>query len=400
MIIKYYLAKGKKECALRACIYQDKNHQFKVHLPFKIESKYWDSKKQLAKKSMVGYELFNERITIFRLELLQEILLFKSDEIDSWDNLKTGVKSHIKTGKFRTSKSTSLTQSINTFIKAQANEYKSGTIRKYLILQTLIGHFETKYKIKMNTDNINYSMVDKFRKYVLYDRNNRNDTAYRMLAALKCVIRWLMKNGYEIKPESLKVSQPVKNKYDIVTLSEDEIQIIRSASLSPAQRRVCDCFLFQIYTGQRFSDMQQLSPDQVKNHMWIFRSVKTDKLMHIPFVGWTAEAETIAQRYNYNFPQYTSPYFNRALKLICKNAGIDTQVQLTRFQGSRRIIIDKPKHELITSHTARRTSVSLLLAKGVPPTVVMKLTGHSDIKTMMKYERTTTELLEQSLLKI
>jgi len=127
---------------------------------------------------------------------------------------------------------------------------------------------------------------------------------------------------------------------------------------------------------------------------------KNGKLMHIPFVGWTAEAETIAKKYDYHFPQYSSQYFNRALKLICKNAGLDTQVRLTRYQGSKEIIIDKPKHKLVSSHTARRTAVSLLLAKGVPPTVVMKLTGHSDIKTMMKYERTTTELLEKSLLEI
>ncbi len=146
--------------------------------------------------------------------------------------------------------------------------------------------------------------------------------------------------------------------------------------------------------------MQQLSPYQVVKHTWTFRSVKTEKLMHIPFVGWSAEAELIAKKYKFHFPQYTPQYFNRTLKSICKAAGINTQVRLTRYQGSKEIIIEKLKHDLITSHTARRTSVSLLLAKGVPPTVVMKLTGHTDITTMMKYERTTTELLEKSLLEI
>jgi site-specific recombinase XerD len=219
-----------------------------------------------------------------------------------------------------------------------------------------------------------------------------------MIAALKCVIRWLIKNGYEVDPGTLKVSQPVKNKYDSVTLSEAEIQQIRSASLSIEQQRVRDCFLFQIYTGQRFSDMQQLSSDQVHGHLWIFRSVKTLKLMHVPLVGWCAEAKQIAQKYNYRFPQYTSQYFNRALKLICRNAGLDEVVRLTRYRGSQEIIIEKPKYQLISSHTARRTAVSLLLAKGVPPTIVMTLTGHTDIKTMMKYERTTTDALEKSLM--
>jgi len=143
--------------------------------------------------------------------------------------------------------------------------------------------------------------------------------------------------------------------------------------------------------------MQQLSPDQVKGHLWKFRSVKTGKLMNIQFVGWASEAQRIAERYNYSFPQYSQQYFNRALKLIGRNAGLEEVVRLTRYQGSREIIIEKPKYQLISSHTARRSAVSLLLAKGVPPTIVMKLTGHSDIKTLMKYERTTTEALEMSL---
>lgn len=400
MIIKFYLSNGKKECTVRDCFYEDKAHQFKINTPIKIEAIYWDSKKQLAKKSMLGHEVFNQDLELFRLELLQKIRLNGLESQGNWDTFKHGVAQLIKTGKLKQVKSCTIISGITIFIKARSPEYKPGTIRKYHILITLIKQFETKYKLTLITDNMDYSLVEKFRHYVLYDRDNRNDTAYRMIAALKCVIRWMIQNEYPINPAALTVNQPVKNRYDIVTLSEAEIQLIKDASLSPEQQRVRDCFLFQIYTGQRFSDMQQLSPDQVINHMWVFRSIKTEKLMHIPFVGWTAEAEIIAAKYNFQFPQYTSQYFNRALKLICRNAGVDTRVRLTRYQGRNEIIIDKPKHELVSSHTARRTSVSLLLAKGMPPTVVMKLTGHSDIKTMMKYERTTTDHLEKSLLKI
>ncbi len=400
MNIKFYLSNGKKERTIRACFIIDRNHHFKVQIPFKVESKYWDHKNQMAKKSMIGADDFNESLQIYKLELMSQIRLMKLNGIIEWDKLKNGIKLFIKAGNYKVDKSVTILSGIDTFISSKSKEYKPGTVKKYLVLKTLIGHFETKYKTRLTTNNLDFETLEQFRKYVLYDRMNRNDTSHRMIASIKCVIRWLIQNGFNINISSLQVSQPVKNKYDIVTLSEDEIHIIRNASLSPEQQKVRDCFLFQIYTGQRFSDMQQLSPEQVENHMWVFRSTKTEKLMHIPFVGWTAEAETIALKYDYRFPQYTSQYFNRALKLICKNAGLDTQVQLTRYQGSKEIIIDKPKHQLISSHTARRTAVSLLLAKGVPPTVVMKLTGHSDIKTMMKYERTTTELLEQALLKI
>ncbi len=400
MIIKFYLAPGGKEATIRACFYEDVNRQFKVHTHFKIKETYWDKKNQIARKTMHGFESFNEELNFYKLDLLNQIRLLRFDKVKDWDQLKMNIKQFLKTGNYQINKSINLLSGIDLFIAERSNEYKPGTIRKYEVLKVLLGHFTEKYKCVLKTDNLDYSTIEKFRQYVLYDRNNRNDTAYRMIAALKCVIRWMIKSGYEVDPGTLNVSQPVKNKYDIVTLSEDEIQQIKSANLSIEQQRVRDCFLFQIYTGQRYSDMQQLSPEQIKGHIWIFRSVKTDKLMHIPFVGWSAEAKLIAEKYNFRFPQYTSQYFNRALKLICRNAKINTVVRLTRWRGSQEIIIEKPKHEMISSHTARRTSVSLLLAKGVPPTIVMKLTGHTDIKTMMKYERTTTDALEKSLIQI
>ncbi len=400
MNIKYYLSNAKNECTIRACIIADRSHQFKVNTSLKIEPKHWDKKKQQAKKNMLGHEVFNESLAMYRLDLLKVIRTLKLEGNNEWLDIKNGILNHIHNGNYNKHKSAKLVTAIDLFLEHKQNEYRKETIRKYHILTSLIQQFEGKVGTRLITSKLDFTIVEQFRQYVLFDRNNRNDTAYRTIASLKCALRWLIRDGYRIHESVFSVKQPVKSSYEIVTLSEDEVQKIINASVVPVQQKIKDCFLFMIYTGQRFSDMQQLSPDQVKNHLWVFRSTKTDKLMHIPFVGWTAEAEIIAKKYNYRFPQYTSQYFNRALKLICRNAGLDTRVRLTRYQGSKEIIIDKPKHQLISSHTARRTAVSLLLAKGVPPTVVMKLTGHTDIKTMMKYERTTTEALERSLLEI
>ncbi len=95
----------------------------------------------------------------------------------------------------------------------------------------MIEDFETKYNQKITTENIDYTTVENFRQYVLYDRDNRNDTAYKTLASLKCVLRWLIKNGYKIDPESTNVRQKIRSKYDIVTLSEAEIMKIKSVKL-------------------------------------------------------------------------------------------------------------------------------------------------------------------------
>ena len=53
----------------------------------------------------------------------------------------------------------------------------------------------------------------------------------------------------------------------------------------------------------------------------------------------------------------------------------------------------------IHSHMARRTFVTIMLEKGVPITVVQKITQHSDIRMLMKYESHSENALFESLKK-
>ena len=73
--------------------------------------------------------------------------------------------------------------------------------------------------------------------------------------------------------------------------------------------------------------------------------------------------------------------------------GIDTIVKIKRYSGNKLIELKKPKHKFMSSHMARRTCVTILLQRGTPPTIIMKLTGHSDLKTFMKYENTGKDAL-------
>jgi adenylate cyclase class IV len=63
---------------------------------------------------------------------------------------------------------------------------------------------------------------------------------------------------------------------------------------------------------------------------------------------------------------------NDYLKELGKFAEIEQPVQKVKFIGSRRIEEKVPKYELITTHTARRTFVTLSLEKGIRPETVMK----------------------------
>lgn len=407
MVVKFYLTNPQKESKLRIAVVASSFHQFKATTVFIVNPDHWDSKNQRAKKTMIGYEVLNQSLDELKMNVLKFIRELQLREKLDWPQLAQQLRNYLQPEKVKRpqivelkSNEQPLVPVIGSFLTARTAEYKPETARKYKILEAVLLDFQEHRKQVIHIQGVSFALLEEFRLYLLNERNNRNDTIYKMLASLKCLIRWMLNNDYPVDPKSLEVRQKVKVKHDIVTLTEQELQRLETVELNSYQTPIRDCFLFQVYTGQRFSDMQQLAPDQIKDNAWKFKAVKTGKDMVVPFVGWCSKAKQIGEKYGFSFPKYTQQYFNREMTKICRLAGIIEPVKLTRYQGSSLLQMQKPKCDWVSSHTARRTCVSLLLAKGVPPTVVMKLTGHSSIQTMMRYERTTNEVLINSLLAV
>lgn len=407
MNVKFYVRKSSAESKIIICILKDHVNMLRLSTEHTISVNHWDVKSQRAKKSMIGYEELNDALGDLKMDVLKQIREFKLQGITEWSILKQNLKKYMHPEQAKPSyadeinlKEITLVQMIDAFLAARIAEYKPETARKYKVLEAVLLDFQEFRKKNVHLSDISFTLMEEFRLYLLSERKNRNDTIYKMLAALKCLIRWMIQNGYSIDPRSLELRQKVKVKHDIVTLSEQELLQLENVELNIFQVPIRDCFLFQVYTGQRFSDMQQLAPDQINGSIWKFQSVKTGKVMHIPMVGWCGKAKDLGEKYGFSFPQYSQQYYNREITKICRAAKITKPVKLIRYQGSTLLKIQKPKCDWVSSHTARRTCVSLLLEKGVPPTVVMKLTGHSSIQTMMRYERTTNEALINSLLAV
>lgn len=77
--------------------------------------------------------------------------------------------------------------------------------------------------------------------------------------------------------------------------------------------------------------------------------------------------------------QISSVKFNRYLKELFREIGLNRQVSLSRTSGNGyREIISKPLHEWATSHIGRRTHISLALGSGkVAPIILAQVTGHA-----------------------
>jgi integrase len=199
-----------------------------------------------------------------------------------------------------------------------------------------------------------------------------------------------------------KVKSTVQNKVDNIVLTEAEVELLWDMDLdgNKGLQSARDILLFSIYTGQRWGDVSSFHKDQLNGKTWDFISEKTGDHIYVPFVGFAERAYEILERYDFALPRITMHRYNYYLKELGKKAGIDEEVTIRRASGKSEIVITNPKYSFMSSHMARRTCVTILLQRGVPPTTVMKLTGHRDLRTLMKYENTNVDELARALQRV
>jgi site-specific recombinase XerD len=284
-----------------------------------------------------------------------------------------------------------------TFVRTQGEVQQPRTIQKYQTLLVSLKAFEAANKTAPSFESIDLRFYEAYRSFLLrkagrgkQEAGLLNDTISKYIATLKTFMQWAMERQYHSNEAFKKFKADRKPKNEIVTLTESELLALYRLDLSKSPRleRVRDVFCFGCFTGQRWSDIEAFKAEDVKGDVWDFESIKTKKRIKIPFVGFTSPAKDILLKYGCQLPRISSQNFNDYIKEVGKLADIASEVIIKRYSGSRGIDIRKPKYEFMSSHMARRSFVTILLQKGIPATTVQKFTGHSDIRTLMKYENT------------
>ena len=96
-------------------------------------------------------------------------------------------------------------------------------------------------------------------------------------------------------------------------------------------------------------------------------------------------------------PVISKVKMNARLKILGQVCGIDEPIRIVYFQGNERIEQVMPKWALLTTHCGRRTFVVTALQLGIPSEVIMKWTGHADMKAMKPYMAIVDELKERAM---
>ena len=221
----------------------------------------------------------------------------------------------------------------------------------------------------------------------------RNTTIGKQLSFLKWFLRWAFKKGvhqnnaYDSYKPKLKSTQK-----KIIFLTWDELNRLREFKIpsnKQALERVRDAFLFQCFTGLRYSDVFNLRRSDIKGDHIEVTTVKTSDSLIIELNNHSKaildKYKDVAFKNDKVLPVITNQKMNDYLKELAEMAGIDEPVRQTYYKGNERIDDVTPKYALLGTHAGRRTFICNALALGIPPQVVMKWTGHSDYKAMKPY---------------
>ena len=221
----------------------------------------------------------------------------------------------------------------------------------------------------------------------------RNSTIGKQLSFLKWFLRWAFKKGlhqnndYDSYKPKLKSTQK-----KIIFLTWKELNKLREFEIPAAKQaldRVRDVFLFQCFTGLRYSDVFNLRRSDIKGGHIEVTTVKTSDSLIIELNNHSKvildKYKDVAFEDDKVLPVITNQKMNDYLKELAELAGIDEPVRQTYYRGNERIDEVTPKYALLGTHAGRRTFICNALALGIPPQVVMKWTGHSDYKAMKPY---------------
>lgn len=380
----------------------DKSCRIKYRTNYKILPKSWDFEKERLKPSASGALEFNVELNNLANCCTREAMRKKeTNQFLSKEDYKQIVQDCIDRDNAVNSE-ISISHLKTQFLSYKSNFVKEGTLKEYRTVFKGLEDFEKHKGTKLILREMDGKFLDQFEVFLSRKKNTNdgdkegllNDTIHKYISTLKVFLKWCNDNDYLVHPDVFKTQKTnfKKKAYnEIIALSESEIQKLMNHDLSdrPSLERVRDLFCLLCYTGQRFEDLINFDPKDIKNNAWDFISVKVKKRVIVPFEGYIAPAKDILERIGYSVPKISNQKFNEYIKTVGKLAGMDEIIKITRYSGKQKLVIEKRKYDFLSSHVGRRSMVTNLLSRNVPITLVQKLTAHSDIRTLMKYDRQT-----------
>jgi integrase len=309
------------------------------------------------------------------------------------------------------------------FMDHYINEHKAtrepGSLSVYKSVKRHLQDYCRHTGNKITFDNIDFAFFQSFQNFlvtgqgttIVKDKKTKGDkivprqplnntTTAKALSTLKTFLGYAREHGYEVS-DKYKTFKIRKQDLEVIALTNDEFETLYNLDLSDNLRlaQTRDVFCFSCATGLRYSDLNQLKREHLKDDEIILTVKKTKDLHRIPLSPYS---KAILDKYTDQtrpLPMVSNQNMNLSVKELCKKAGIDEQIEIVRFIGAKRVSKTYPKYELIGVHNGRKTFATLSLEKGMSAEETMAIGGWKDYKSFKRYVKITEQRKKVVMLK-
>lgn len=204
-------------------------------------------------------------------------------------------------------------------------------------------------------------------------------------------LKVVMHEGFKLKyhtNQDFREFQSKKEQTEAIALSPEEIEMLwQYTPRNELYGKVRDLALIGYYSAARFSDYSRLSSDNIRDGRLEFTQKKTDEKVVLPA---SPRLVLLLERNGGKAPSVNQVVFNRYIKTVARESGIDGVVELPK---SKRKKDGSPTYrwEMVQSHTFRRSALTTLYLSGVPVRDCMFASGHKSISAFERYLRITKE---------
>ncbi len=363
----------------------------KIESPLILRDKYWDKENQRVSRKHNDSEHINDVLDDLEERYSKSFREEKvKGKIPSVKKTKAIVEASTGT---HTVKNDFITI-FNEYINGAEGIKASGTIKNYKNSLFYITTFSNEKRFPLEFDSLDFTFNEMFYSYLVNSGKITNNTIGRIYKNLKSFLNWATDKKYNTNLD-FKKFKVLKESKEVVYLTTFELnKLLKKKIADSFLSNIRDIFCLGCYTGQRISDLKGINPDNVVNGELLLRIKKTKDILRIPLLP---EASKILKKHNFELPKYNDVQINKHIKDICEDVGIDDPVMDVKYRGSERIDTKYMKYQLISTHVARKTFVTLCLEKGMPVQDVMAFTGHKDYKTMRPYIKVSESAKKNSL---
>jgi integrase len=196
---------------------------------------------------------------------------------------------------------------------------------------------------------------------------------------------WALKEKYTYNEVFKDFVKPPRVITKEIALTLDQVKtIFEFVPKTKALEIVRDIFVFQCLTGLRYGELKLINERIVTNNSLIIQEEKdvTKEPREIPLFEIS---NYILKKYDYKLPLLSNQKQNEFIKDIFEDAEFTFDVEYSRTKNKSQETIIKPFYKRISTHTARRTFVTIMKKKGIADKTIMNMTGHKDLKTFNTY---------------